>query len=76
MGSDANAMNTRTKRWALLVIVVGIRCDLIAAESAARADSPTSGPADLAPTFRSPVNGTDQPYRLYLPTAHDGRKVW
>ena len=33
----------------------------------------TEGPADLALTFRSPVDGRDLPYRLYLPTAYDGK---
>jgi pimeloyl-ACP methyl ester carboxylesterase len=33
----------------------------------------TQGPADLALTFRSPVSGANQPYRLCLPTAHDGK---
>jgi hypothetical protein len=37
------------------------------------AADPTQGPVDLALTFRSPVSGADQPYRLYLPTAYDGK---
>src|SRR5215204_535179 len=37
------------------------------------AADPTRGPADLALTFRSPISGADQPYRLYLPTAYDGK---
>jgi poly(3-hydroxybutyrate) depolymerase len=36
---------------------------------------PTAGPADLALTFISPVDGSPQPYRLYLPSAHDGTRA-
>lgn len=32
----------------------------------------TRGPADLALTYRSTVDDTDQPYRLYLPDGYDG----
>ncbi len=32
------------------------------------------GPIDLALTFRSPWDGSEQPYRLYLPSAYDGRQ--
>ena len=31
-------------------------------------------PADLALTYRSEVDGAEQPYRLYLPSAYDGTK--
>ncbi len=31
------------------------------------------GPADLALTHRSPADGTDQPFRLFLPRAYDGQ---
>lgn len=67
-------MNARIEMRALLIIIVGLPCGLIAARSAGQAGSTTSGPSDLAIRFRSPVTGADQPYRLYLPTAHDGRK--
>ena len=33
-----------------------------------------AGPADLALTFASPLDGSPQPYRLYLPTAYDGTR--
>ncbi len=32
------------------------------------------GPADLSLTFISPFDGSAQPYRLYLPSAYDGRR--
>lgn len=31
-----------------------------------------TGPRDLALSYRSPVDGSDQPYRLYLPSVYDG----
>jgi predicted esterase len=36
--------------------------------------SVTLGPADLALTYRSSVDDTDQPFRLYLPEGYDGEK--
>ncbi|MDA0744980.1 MAG: 5'-nucleotidase C-terminal domain-containing protein [bacterium] len=33
-----------------------------------------TGPQDLALTYRSTVDGSDQPYRLYLPSAYDGKR--
>lgn len=33
------------------------------------------GPQDLALTFTSPFDGSEQPYRLYLPSAYDGKKA-
>ncbi|MDY0166395.1 MAG: 5'-nucleotidase C-terminal domain-containing protein [Thermoguttaceae bacterium] len=38
------------------------------------AEEPGAGPADLALTFASPFDGSEQPYRLYLPSAHDGTR--
>lgn len=35
----------------------------------------TQGPADLALTVRSPVDGRDLPCRLYLPSAYDGNSA-
>lgn len=35
---------------------------------------PPRGPADLSLTFTSPFDGSDQPYRLYLPSAYDGSR--
>lgn len=32
-----------------------------------------TGPCDLALTFASPFDGSAQPYRLYLPSAYDGK---
>lgn len=32
------------------------------------------GPRDLALTYHSEIDDTDQPYRLYLPSAYDGRR--
>lgn len=38
------------------------------------ADEPDAvGPRDLALEFVSPFDGSKQPYRLYLPSAHDGK---
>ena len=40
------------------------------------ADEPdVAGPRDLALEFTSPFDGSRQPYRLYLPSAHDGREA-
>ncbi len=36
--------------------------------------APPAGPADLALTFASPVDGSPQPYRFYLPSAYDGTR--
>ena len=33
------------------------------------------GPVDLALTFPSPFDGSQQPYRLYLPSAYDGQQA-
>ena len=38
------------------------------------AEKLTTGPQDLALTYRSEVDGSDQPYRLYLPSAYDGKR--
>lgn len=40
--------------------------------NSAKSSNPTNGPVDLALTFLSPFDGSDQPYRIYLPTAYDG----
>lgn len=40
---------------------------------AALADD-TTGPRDQELTFTSPFDGSQQPYRLYLPSAYDGKK--
>lgn len=40
-----------------------------------RADDITKGPADLALHFASPFDGSQQPYRLYLPSSYDGKKA-
>jgi len=37
-----------------------------------RGSEPARGPADLSLTFTSPFDGSEQPYRLYLPSAYDG----
>ena len=37
-------------------------------------DEAIRGPCDLALSYRSPIDDTDQPYRLYLPSAYDGRE--
>jgi len=37
-----------------------------------RAADPARGPADLNIAFTSPLDGSQQPYRLYLPSAYDG----
>jgi predicted esterase len=36
------------------------------------AQDPLVGPQDLELAFRSPFDGTQQPYRLYLPSSYDG----
>ena len=33
----------------------------------------TAGPRDLALIYHSDIDDTDQPYRLYLPSAYDGK---
>lgn len=40
---------------------------------AASAFDDVKGPQDLALTFTSPFDGSAQPYRLYLPSAYDGK---
>ncbi len=35
--------------------------------------NPIQPPADLALTYRSPADGTDQPFRLFLPSAYTGK---
>ncbi len=34
---------------------------------------PVRGPVDLALTYRSPADGAEQPFRLFLPKAYDGK---
>lgn len=36
---------------------------------------PVQAPIDLALTFRSPGDDTEKPYRLYLPSAYDGKRA-
>ena len=48
---------------------------IFASHGALLAAEPATGPADLALTFRSPFDGSEQPYRLYLPSAHDGTRA-
>ena len=38
------------------------------------AADPARGPADLHLAFTSPFDGSEQPYRLYLPSAYDGSR--
>jgi predicted peptidase len=45
---------------------------VLAGQRAAAAD--VVGPKDLALEYTSEVDGTKQPYRLYLPSAYDGKK--
>ena len=65
-------MNTMQMGMALLVIATAIHDRLLATESAEKPASLVQGPVDLALTFPSPMDGSDQPYRLYLPSAYDG----
>jgi len=37
-------------------------------------DDTIRGPRDLALTYRSRIDDTDRPYRLYLPSAYDGKR--
>lgn len=46
---------------------------LSAAASSAPLAGDAAGPKDLALAFVSPFDGSQQPYRLYLPTAYDGK---
>ncbi|MFA7172933.1 MAG: 5'-nucleotidase C-terminal domain-containing protein [Kiritimatiellia bacterium] len=55
-----------------LLIVVGLT--VIAWHASLGADTPAVGPADIALSFTSPFDGTQQPYRLYLPSAYDGNQ--
>lgn len=59
-------MFSRFVRWICVAIAWAViyPCD---------AADPAHGPADLALTFRSPASGQDQPYRIYLPSAYDGK---
>lgn len=45
---------------------------LLVSSSLAALDE-VKGPRDLALSFTSPFDGSAQPYRLYLPTAYDGK---
>lgn len=56
-------MNASMKVLALLVLV----------SSPVAALDDVKGPRDLALTFTSPYDGGSQPYRLYLPSAYDGK---
>lgn len=47
---------------------------VIAWHASLGADAPAVGPADVALSFTSPVDGSEQPYRLYLPSAYDGTR--
>lgn len=47
---------------------------VVACFASVGAEEPAAGPADLALTFTSPFDGSEQPYRLYLPSAHDGTR--
>ncbi len=68
-------MRIRTLSIVSLAAIVGSPPGgLIAADTAAKPVLPARGPADLALTFISPFDGSEQPYRLYLPTAYDGSR--
>lgn len=46
----------------------------LALPGSSRGAEPARGPADLSLTFTSPFDGSEQPYRLYLPSAYDGSR--
>ncbi len=48
-----------------------LMCALLAAP-VTQVPEPMKGPIDPALTYKSNVDGTRQPYRLYLPSAYDG----
>jgi predicted esterase len=50
---------------------LSIAINLSTADSVA--EEMMTGPQDIALTYRSAVDGSDQPYRLYLPSAYDGK---
>lgn len=55
--------------------LVSVLMALARLSAAGEAALPERGPADLALSFRSPYDDSEQPYRLYLPTAYDGRRA-
>jgi len=63
-----------TRAATLLTVLAWILAGLGDAVAAAEPELPTKGPADLALSFTSPLDGSQQPYRLYLPSAYDGSR--
>ena len=58
-----------TNRISCLMLAVALGAG---AGSSLAGDEASRGPCDLALSYRSPIDDTDQPYRLYLPSAYDG----
>ncbi|NQT16802.1 MAG: 5'-nucleotidase C-terminal domain-containing protein [Planctomycetes bacterium] len=54
-----------------LWIVAAVSCSLVS--SSVFGEDAITGPRDLALSYQSPIDDTDQPYRLYLPSAYDGK---
>ncbi len=57
-----------------MVVMVAAFQAALAAAGAQGPSQEVTAPADLALTYRSEVDNTEQPYRLYLPSAYDGRR--
>lgn len=53
-------------------IVAAVSCSLVS--PSVFGEDAITGPRDLTLCYQSPIDDTDQPYRLYLPSAYDGKK--
>lgn len=54
----------------LSTVILSMLCSIASFSFAA---DPTAGPADVTLEFTSPFDGSQQPYRVYLPSAYDGK---
>lgn len=67
MSSDRPPRGRRIRPWLLLAALL---------THSVGASQPTAPGQDLRLSYRSAVDGTDQPYRLYLPSNYNAGRAW
>lgn len=58
-----------------LTTIATVLLSFFAAGFSTAGERDVAGPRDLALEFDSPFDGRDQPYRLYIPSAYDGKRA-
>jgi len=70
------ALAPRSNRlFPLIALLAALPLPCLATGRAFADESNVVGPRDLALEFVSPFDGSKQPYRLYLPSAYDGKQA-